>query len=146
MHLVLLSLWGFLRVSASLLYSIYGLLYPSSDYNLCMGAQIRSETNDAGKWCQKICVTSRKRMLTVNLSKATWLRRNINRDRLWSGIQERKFFDSHRWAEIFFQRYSFKTRFGPHTASPRIDTGCWNMKVNLPLLPNADANSTSNHL
>ena len=100
-HLVLLSLWGFLRVSASLLYSIYGLLYPLSGYNLCMGAQIRSEISDASQWCPKICVTSRNRMLTINPSKATRLRRNMHRYRLWSGMQEGKFFDSHRRAEIF---------------------------------------------
>jgi len=46
----------------------------------------------------------------------------------------------------FFQHYSFQTSFGPHTASRRVDMGFWNMKVNLPPLPNADANCTSNHL
>jgi len=90
---------------------------------------------------KKICVTSRKRTLTVNLGKATRFLRNMRRDGLWSGSSSIPT-DGRK----FFQRCSFQIIFGPHTASRRIDTGYWTMKVKLPLLPNADAKSTSNHL
>jgi hypothetical protein len=93
-----------LRVSKSICQSSLfdlSLLYPPSGYNLCVEVQITSETSDASKCCPKICVTSRKRMLTLSLSKAIQLRHNMYRDKLWSGIEKRKFFNSHPRTEIF---------------------------------------------